>query len=129
MQVKTKSRSRRALTVIVIASLGGALIGRGVWALFQPWGVTSQKLFALGFFIVCFPVIFYQLTIDWLEPGSLIRTEKFQNFVYAVASFAFCVAGVFLLIFRRQPQKLWPIVGIIFFGICTVWFVRRMYVK
>jgi len=30
------------------------MIGRGFWALAQPWGVTSQKIFGLVFFFFLF---------------------------------------------------------------------------
>ena len=35
----------------VVAVLGLFMLGRGIWALQQPWRSTGEKLFALAFFV------------------------------------------------------------------------------
>src|SRR5882672_1498851 len=83
------------------------MIGRGVWALTQPWGVTSQKLLGLVFFFLLFIFSLYLLLQSRLTFESPSAAERFRNFMFAMAGLTFVFGGLVVLVVGHGTDRIW----------------------
>jgi hypothetical protein len=102
------------------------MIGRGFWALTQPWGNTSQKVLGIVFFFLLFLFSLYLLIQDWLALESPWRSERFRNLLFAMAGLTFVFGGLVVFAVGHGTDRIWAIFGIVFFGLGTVHFLRRL---
>ena len=103
------------------------MIGRGFWALAQPWGVTSQKIFGLVFFFFLFLFSLYLFLHDWFTFESPLRSERFRNFMFAMAGLTFVFGRLAILAIGHGNDRIWALLGIAFFGLGAVLFLRRVF--
>ena len=102
------------------------MIGRGLWALTQPWGVTSQKLLGLVFFFLLFLFSLYLLLHNSLHFGNPTTTERIRNLMFAMAGLTFVFGGLVVLAIGKGAERFWAVLGIVLFGFGTVKFLRKL---
>ena len=102
------------------------MIGRGFWALTQPWGVTSQKLLGLVFFSLLFLFSLYLFLQNWLTFESPPTSERVRNLVFAMAGLTFVFGGLIVLAIGHGTEWIWAVLGIALFGLGAVKFLRRL---
>jgi hypothetical protein len=107
--------------------LGLFMLGRGIWALQQPWRSTGDKLFALAFFAALTAFASYKLLIVALPAASRLRGPVSDNVAYGILSLVFVAGTLFVyLVGDDSISERWmAIAGTVFFGGgAVVFFVR-----
>src|SRR6266550_2178377 len=102
------------------------MIGRGFWALTQPWGITSQKLLGLVFFFLLFIFSLYLLLQNRLTFEIPSSDERFRNVMFAMAGLTFVFGGLVVFALGHGTDRIWAVFGILFFGVGAIVFFRRL---
>jgi hypothetical protein len=120
----TMSRTSRVILWATVTLLGVFMLGRGIWALQQPWGATGQKMFGFAFFAALTAFSAYRLLIVAVPAGRL-GDAVIQNVAYGIVSLIF-VAGALFLYFHESLASRWiAVAGTLFFGGGAVVFFAR----
>ena len=111
----------------VVIVLGLFMLGRGIWALQQPWRSTGEKLFALAFFAALTGFAGYRLVVSLRSKTSGLGGPRRENLAYAMVSLVFVVGAVFVLLHgsATSTDLLAAAGGILFFGGGAVVFFMR----
>ncbi len=88
------------------------MIGRGFWALTQPWGITSQKLLGLVFFFLLFIFSLYLLLQNRLTFEIPSSDERFRNVMFAMAGLTFVFGGLVVFALGHGTDRIWAVFGI-----------------
>jgi hypothetical protein len=100
---------------LIPAILCPILLAYGVFSLQQPWGVTYQKFFALGFFFILWLVSLYFLFQNKFKFTDRER-EKRKWIFTGIGSATFVVGGIFMSIIEPSRWKI-DISAVVFFGL------------
>ena len=129
---KKMNNNTRIVMIILwglLTCLGLFMIARGIWALGQPWGVPSHKLFGLLFFgiLLLFPL--YQLIAKIKNNEKQIFSKTGKNIIYFIVSLAFVAGSLFIFLTSLGTDRMWAISGIVFFGLCTGIYLKNVLTK
>ena len=111
----------------IVAVLGIVMIGRGAWALLQPWGNAWHKLFGIGFVMCVTAIALYRVIAVTARPTSLLSSPPVEGLVYSAASLLFVVAGFFIVLSKEATTAdvIAGTCGILFFGVGAIVLFRR----
>jgi hypothetical protein len=103
------------------------MLGRGIWALQQPWRSTGDKLFALAFFTALTGVATYKLLVAFFPAAFRLGSPFSENIAYGAVSLVFVVGAAFVYLrgdgSTRETST--AIAGVLFFGGGAVMFFIR----
>src|SRR5262245_28467599 len=113
-----KSRAAKATFWSTLTILCLFMVGRGIWALQQPWRTTGGKLFAQAFFAALTVFSTYKLLAAVLPFAAGLSDPVIDNLAYGVLLLVFVAGAIFAYLDGPQsPRDLWSTVaGILFLG-------------
>ena len=128
------SRATRGALWATVTLLGLLMLGRGIWALQQPWRTTGEKLFGLVFFAALTAFATYQLLMIVLPAARWLGAPVTGNVAYGFVSLVFVCGAIFVILDGpRSLSEHWvAVAGTVFFGgSAIVFFVRawRLHVE
>ena len=99
---------------LFLCILGLFLIIKGIWSLYQPWGVISYKLFALFFFSV---ILIYFLYRAFGENLHIDRDKKIklQSILLAMGSLVLALGGIFMMVIEKHIRPI-GLAAVLLFG-------------
>jgi hypothetical protein len=102
-----KLKKLKMLIWLACAVLSPILLIRGMWALNQPWGVPTQKIGGLIFFLILWIVSLYFLFDNKFTKYQKLTAreeEKRKWMFHIIGNSAFVLGGIFIISVR--PEKL-----------------------
>jgi len=93
------------------------MLGRGIWALQQPWRSTGDKLFALAFVTALTAFAGYKLLIVALPAASGLRGPVSDNVACGILSLVFVAGAIFVyLVGDDSISERWMAIPILAVG-------------
>ena|SRR5262249_41164445 len=90
-------------------------------------GCNQPEDFWAGIFFLLVSLFSLPFLHDWFTFESPLRSERFRNFMFAMAGLTFVFGRLAILAIGHGNDRIWALLGIAFFGLGAVLFLRRVF--